>query len=232
MKFPHFFLIAMLSGILTGYGQSQPQVTAGFDIGSGFNKNSIAPSILYHEELGLNRLSWLRLALGIRGWGYHAGATNLYAQNKSADRDTLLYRNVSADGVSFAIGIDVKIWKIDLGVNTDLAGLSYGSKRSGYYSKNTAIPGEGAAYYNDWVATSPNIVNVFPLAFSGNSGQSEIYARIWLTRKWGLKIGYSYHRVAYVTKNNEDKRVYLDHGQRRFSNTYGMPYAAIALPLF
>jgi len=232
MKNLQFLLTAILLGTGMSYGQKQPQVTAGFDVGAGFNKNSVAPSVLYHEESGFNRLQWLKVGLGIRAWGYHSGTTNLYSQENSFSTDTLRYRNVSASGISFVAGVSVRVWKIDLGANTDLAGFSFGSRRKGFYSKNTSIQGDGAAYYNNWVSTAPVIFNMVPLAFTKSSGQSELYARIWFTRKLGLKLGYTHGRIAYLTKDVEGNRAYLDHGQRRFSNTFGMPYAAVSFALF
>ena len=231
MKSLHFLLTAILLGIGISYAQEQPHVTAGFDLGAGFNSNSVAPSVLYHEESGFHRLPWLKVGLGIRAWGYHSGTTNLYSQEKSFPTDSLKYRNVSATGISFVVGVNFRIWKVDLGANTDLAGFSFGSKRNGFYAKNTPDQGDGAAYYNKWVATSPVIFNMLPLVFTKSNGQSEVYARIWFTKKIGLKLGYTYGRIAYLTKEVDDKRVYLDHRQRRFLNTFGMPYAAVAFPL-
>jgi len=231
MKILHFLLTAILLGTGISYGQNQPQVTAGFDVGAGFNNNTVAPSVLYHEESGFHKLPWLKVGLGIRAWGHYAGTTNLYSQEKSFPTDSLRYRNVSATGISFVVGVNFRIWKVDLGVNTDLAGFSYGSKRNGFYAKNASDLGGGAAYYDKWVATSPVIFNMLPLVFTKSNGQSEVYARIWFTKKLGLKLGYTHGRIAYLTREVKDKRVYLDHGQRRFSNTFGMPYVAVAFPL-
>ncbi|WP_221389856.1 hypothetical protein [Dyadobacter sp. NIV53] len=231
MKCLQFFWIIVLFGTSTAYSQNQPQATAGFDIGTGFNNNSTAPSVLYHEELSLHKLPWLRVGLGIRGWGYYSGSANLYSQKNSVPMDTLKYRNISATGLSFVIGANVRVWKIDIGVNTDLGGFAFGSKRKGFYSKNPSVQGDGAAYYNKFVSTSPVIFNFLPLAFAKNSGQSEIYARIWVTRKLGVKLGYVYGRVTYLTREVNSKKVYLDNRQRHFSETYGMPYAALTFPL-
>ena len=231
MKRLQFLLITMLSGTLTCYSQSQPQASAGFDLGSGFKNNSLAPSVLYHEELGLHGIPWFRVGLGIRGWGYYSDNTNLLSQNSSSIKDTVQYRNVSTNGLSFVIGANFRVWKIDLGANTDLIGIAFGSKRSGLYSKNSSGSGDGAAYYNKWVRTSPVIFNMLPAVLSNYNGQSEVYARIWVTRKLGIKFGYVYGKTAYLTKDIGGEKVFLDNRQRRFSNTYGMPFAAVTLPL-
>ena len=223
------FLVGILKANVV-YSQ-QSQASAGIDLGSGFTSNSWAPSILYHEELSIPKLPWLRIGLGIRGWGYYSERINLFTR-KGTPKDFLEYRDVSANGVSFVLGANIRVWRIDLGVNTDLAGVSLGTKRHAYYDKRPEIPGTGAANYETWVATRPVIFNAVPLLLNNYNGQSEVYARIFFSRSIGLKVGYVYGQIAYLTKNSRDGRVFLDNSQRRVYNTYGMPYAALTIPLF
>ena len=222
-----FLTFIILSNAVTA--QRQSQASAGVDVGSGFNNNSWAPSVLYHEEISPNSVPWLRFGLGLRAWGYYAGRTNLYS--KKSDADFLEYNKVSANGVSFVAGINFRFWRIDLGVNTDLIGASFGSKRRGAYDKVEGN-GTGKPNYGQWLTTSPVIFNLAPLALKNYNGQSEVYARIFLTKRFGLKVGYVHGQIAYLTKERNGTKVLLDNSQRRVYNFYGLPYAALSFPIF
>ncbi|SKC10068.1 hypothetical protein SAMN05660293_04190 [Dyadobacter psychrophilus] len=223
-------LIAALSAVNV-YGQTQSQASAVIDVGTGFSDdNSFAPSVLYYEQVSMNRIPWFRFGLGIRAWGYYANRTNLYTKTDSP-QDYLEYDKVSANGLSFVVGANLRFWKIDLGINTDLIGASFGSQRRGYYERNITEPGTGSPNNEMWLKTSPVIFNVAPLFLENYNGQSEAYARIYLTRRIGVKIGYVYGHIAYRTKNVADGKVFLDNNQRRVSQNYGMPYAAVSFPL-
>ncbi|WP_031528366.1 hypothetical protein [Dyadobacter crusticola] len=213
------------------FGQRQSQVSAGVDVGAGFNSTSWAPSVLYHEEISPNNVPWLRAGLGFRAWGYYAGRTNLYS--KKSNSDFLEYTNVSANGVSFVIGANFRIWRVDLGVNTDLIGASYGTRRRGFYDKEPSVePTVGAPYYQQWISTSPVIFNFAPLALKNYNGQSEIYARVFLFKRLGVKLGYLHGQIAYVTRKQSNRKVLLDNRQRRVYNLYNMPYVALSFPIY
>jgi hypothetical protein len=214
------------------FGQRQSQVSAGVDIGSGFNNTSWAPSVLYHEEISPNNLPWLRAGLGIRAWGYYGGRTNLYTTTAGA-KDFLEYNNVSANGLSFVVGANIRLWRIDLGVNTDLIGASLGSRRRGFYDKEaTTSPGSGEPHYGKWLSTSPVILNLAPLALKNYNGQSEVYARIFIFKGMGLKLGYLHGQIAYATRKQNGRKVLLDNRQRRLYNVYNMPYVALTFPVY
>ena len=106
--------------------------------------------------------------------------------------------------------------------------FAFGSKRHALYPKTTTTPGVGQDFYNKQVSTAPSNFNALPLFFAKQNGQSEIFARIWVTRNLGIKLGYLAGRIVYVTKNLDGKKVVLDNGQRHFASAYGMPYAALS----
>lgn len=223
----------MILKITVCQGQYQLSSGAGIDIGSGFRNKSWLPTALYHEELGLRGMPWLQVGVGIRAWGYYADRTDLYTQKKTTSRDTLQFGRLSANGIGFVLGVNLKFGKLTLGVNTDLANLAYGSTRRAFYLKNSVdSAGIGSAFYNKLVRTMPTNLNLLPLMLRQHSGQSEVYARFWFTKTTGVKLGYLYGRQAYITKSVENTRVYLDHRQRRFSNIYAMPYLALCFQLF
>lgn len=223
----------LLLGATCTHAQTTSPIAAGIDVGAGFGSGKEwAPSVMYHEEIGPQQLPWLRLGIGLRAWGYYAGRTNLYTRRIAGVEDYLEYRDVSINGLSFLAGVNVTVWKFDIGVNTDLLGLTYGSKRHAYYEKDLRqVPGTGLEHYNEWLATRPTIVNALPLVLHRNSGQSEAFVRFRVGRTVGLKLGYMYGRVTYRTIKADNFNVYLDNSQRHVSNVYGLPYAALSFSI-
>lgn len=229
MKILKVLVVILLLNATFTHAQNTSPIAAGVDVGTGFGSNEWAPSIMYHEEVGSQKLPWLRLGLGFRAWGYYAGRTNLETDRVGGVQDYLEYRRVSVNGLSFVAGLNLTFWKFDLGVNTDLLGLTYGTRRRAYYEKEAVqTPGSGAPYYNQWLSTKPTLLNALPLAFRDNSGQSEAFVRFRAGRTLGVKLGYLYGRVTYTTRQINDFNVYLDNRQRHVSTVYGLPYVALA----
>lgn len=232
MKVLNLLLLLVLMVPKICFSQHQPQAEAGIDIGGGFHSKAWSPSILYYEQINFHRANWLKAGIGIRLWGLYAGQADLHAQKVGGVSDVLQYENLSANGLSFVVGAGVGFWKIDIGANTDLAGLVLGSTRTALYPKASGLPsGQGAAYYNKRVATAPTSLNALPLAFKTQTGQSEIFLRAKVARNVGVKVGFLYSRITYATKKVEEKKVFLDNGQRHFSKDYGMPYGSVTINL-
>jgi hypothetical protein len=210
----------------SAFSQSLSRVNSGIDLGVGYQDKVWVPSVMYHQELSLTNFSWFRIGWGVRTWGYYAGRTNLLPQNNALSNDTLKFGRITANGLSFLVGANVRLWRFDIGANTDLLGFAFGVKRSGLYTKPTFYEGQGAKYYNAYVSSKPSTFNVIPLAMNKQSGQSEIFLRYWITDRIGLKLGYVHGRMTYMTE------VKLDNGQKRFSTTYGVPYAGLSFPLY
>ncbi|HEV7382693.1 MAG TPA: hypothetical protein VGN64_23020 [Dyadobacter sp.] len=213
------------------FAQKYNTAQATLDFGTGFSDGAWAPSVLYHEDMPLGQLRWLRAGLGIRAWGYYGNDMNLVSQAGSSSANTLQYKKVSANGVSMVAGASVTVWRVDLGVNTDLLGFAWGSKRSAYYP-GAAAAGSGSGHYDKNLATRPVNLNAVPLFLNNHNGQSEIYGRVWLSKGIALKVGYQFGQLAYITRNIEGEKTYLDGGERRFSTRYNMPYAAVSFRLF
>lgn len=228
MKILKGLIAILLLNTTFTHAQYTSPIAGGVDVGTGVGSNSWAPSIMYHEEIGSQKLPWLRLGLGFRAWGYYAGRTNLDTKRIAGIEDYLEYRDVSVNGVSFLVGVNVSFWKLDIGVNTDLLGLTYGTNRHGFYEKTVSTNGTGEPHYNQWLASKPTLFNALPLALRRNTGQSEAFVRFKAGRRIGVKVGYNYGRVTYTTRKIDDFNVYLDNSQRHVSKVYGLPYAALA----
>lgn len=206
-------------------------LNAAVDVGGAVKGSNWAPSVLYHEEIGLRKAPWLQLGLGLRAWGYYSGSSNLFTNKGSEGSDRLEFNNTSDNGISFVVGANVKFGRIVLGANTDLAGFSYGSKRTALYPKTTTTPGSGEANYGKRLAVSPTILSIVPLALNNYNGLSEVYGRVWITKKVGLKLGYTYGQVAYKTRKVNDRNVYMDNKKTRVSDNFGMLTAAVSFSI-
>ena len=225
MKCTRLIILFLLAATSSGFAQSISRVTSGIDLGTGYKDKVWVPSVMFHQELSLNNFSWFRIGWGVRTWGYYANKTNLVPQNTQFSDDTLKFGRITSNGISFLAGASIKLWKFDIGANTDLFGLAFGTKRSGLYTKSSLFEGEGAAYYNKYVSSTPSLGNALPLVLDKQNGQSELFVRFWFTERIGLKAGYVHGRVTYTSK------VKLDNDQKRFSATYVMPYAALSFPI-
>ncbi|GGN06011.1 hypothetical protein GCM10010967_46510 [Dyadobacter beijingensis] len=176
--------------------------------------------------MSLNNFRWFRLGWGVRAWGYYAGRTDMFPKSSALSSDTLKFGRISANGASFLAGANFRLWKFDIGANTDLFGVAFGLKRRGLYAGSGLYAGEGGEYYNKYLASNPATVNVLPLVMDKQSGQSEVYVRFWITDQIGVKVAYTHGRVTYAAPYK------LDNGQKRYSTTYGVPYVALSFPLY
>jgi hypothetical protein len=226
MKRFRLIVLFLFLGTVSGYGQSLSRVTSGIDMGLGYKDEAWVPAITYHQELSLSNFSWFRIGWGVRTWGYYAGKTNLVPKSNAFSDDTLKFGRVTANGASVLFGLNVRVWKLDIGANTDVIGIAFGTRRSGLYSKSTFYEGEGRDYYNAYIDSNPATLNAFPLLLDKQNGQSEVYLRYWITDRIGVKLSYVHGRLTYATAEK------LDNGQKRFSTSYGVPSVAISFPLY
>lgn len=227
MKIARLAVLLTLVFSMKSVAQQLSRVTSGIDVGLGYKEEAVAPSIMYHQELSLKHFSWLRIGWGIRGTGFFANKTDLVPKESSVSGDTLKFGKVSSNSLSFLVGANIRVWRFDIGANTDLIGFAFGTKRKGLYSQTHFNPGEGGyEFYNAYVSSSPSVFNVVPLALDNQSGQSEVYARYWINDRVGVKLGYVHGRVTYQTTEK------LFNGQNKFSKSYGLPYVAISFPLY
>jgi hypothetical protein len=226
MKRIRIIVLFLLVGSIPGFSQSLSRVTSGLDLGLGYEDEQWVPAAMYHQELSLNNFSWFRITWGLRTWGYYAGKTNMLPQSSSVSQDTLKFGKISANGASFLLGATIRLWKFELGANTDLMGVAFGLKRKALYDNPSPFTGDGAEYYNKHISSGPAAINFLPLFLDKQNGQSEVFLRYWITERVGLKLGYTQGRMTYNTS------VKLDNGHKRFSTTYGVPYAGISFPLY
>jgi hypothetical protein len=226
MKIAKLAVILILVFSIKSVGQQHGRVTSGIDLGVGNKGDVWVPSAMYHQELSLSHFPWFRIGWGVRAAGHYANQTDLAPKNTAMSGDTLRFGKITSNTISFLVGANLRLWKCDIGANTDLIGIAFGTKRRGLYSAGRLTDGQGSEFYNDYVSSAPNTLNAVPLLLNNQNGQSELFLRYWITERVGLKVGYVHGRVTYTSSEK------LANGQTRFSQSYGVPYAAISFPLY
>ena len=214
MKIKLILIAAIIIFSVQVKAQSLSRVTQGVDIGVGsdFDKTNAlwTPSATFHQELSLKNFSMFQIGWGVRAFGsYNLGRTDLAPKKSATYGDTLSFGKITSTGISFLIGASVKLGPVEIGVNTDLVGIVFGTRRSGLYS-TIYSDGTGAEFNNKYVYSSPSTLNALPLVFGNQNGQSEAFARIWLAHQVGFKVGFKYGRNTYTSEKK------LDNEQTRF----------------
>lgn len=225
MKSIRFIVLFVFLGLSEAFSQDISRVTSGIDVGLGYQDKVWVPSVTYHQELSLSNFPWFRIGWGVRGWGYYAGRTDMLPKASALNADTLKFGKITANGASFLVGANFRVWKFDIGANTDLFGVAFGLKRNALY-EGGGLYGEGGAHYNSYIESAPATLNALPLFMDKQNGQSEAYVRFWITDQIGLKVAYVHGRVTYASPDK------LINGQTRYSTTYGVPYVALSFPLY
>lgn len=226
MKSIRLLVLFVLLGSIKAFSQDLSRVTSGIDLGTGYQDKVWVPSVTYHQELSLTNFPWFRVGWGVRAWGYYAGRTDMFPKSNALSSDTLKFGGLSANGVSFLLGANFRVWKFDIGANTDLFGVAFGLKRRALYANSGLYDEEGGQYYNTYLSSGPATLHLLPLALDRQSGQSEAYVRFWITDRIGLKLAYVHGRMTYAAPHK------LENGQTRYSTTFGVPYAALSFPLY
>jgi hypothetical protein len=225
------FLLTLCICLSTGYGYSQYQsrVWSGVDVGTGFGPEQWSPSLLYSQNLSPARLPWAQASAGMRIWRFMANDMDLTAPAGSGLNDVMQLSRASATGISFVLGVNLKLARrVDIGANADLVGFAFGKRRNAIYrlASPTTASDSIRGLNGKQISIAPANANIVPAFMKQNNGQAEAYVRLWFSEQIGIKLGYMWGQVAYRTDAK------LNNGQGRFSSTYRMPYAAISFPMY
>ncbi|ACT93178.1 hypothetical protein Dfer_1954 [Dyadobacter fermentans DSM 18053] len=226
MKSLRLIVLFVFLGSLKAFSQDLSRVTSGLDVGLGYQSEVWVPSVTYHQELSLSNFPWFRIGWGVRAWGYYGGRTDMFPKSSAVSSDTLKFGRLSANGASFLLGANFRLWKFDIGANTDLFGVAFGLKRQALYANGGLYDEESGEYYNKYLSSGPATLNALPLVLDKQNGQSEAYIRYWITDRIGVKLAYVHGRVTYASPYK------LVNGQTRYSTTFGVPYLALSFPLY
>ena len=221
-------LVLLLTSIM-GKAQTQPPVRSGVDLGAAFGQQNTIPSVFYHQTLQTQRTGPLFVGWGVRINGVYASDLKLSAKENDSLSDSLYAGKSRSNQIQLVLSVGVRIGKVaDIGINTDLLGIAFGPQREVLYrmALSASAPDSVAALHNTLIGASPRFMNVNASLGSHHNGQNEAFLRLWLGRQIALKFSWVVVRVAYTSELD------LYNKQRHFSAIYGMPQAALTIPLF
>lgn len=230
--FPRFMnkkilLYSSLSALLfafssTTFAQTTARLVSYVDVAGAWNTATWSANAQYHQYLKIDRKGLFQVGWGIRGTHFRGNnlpfITALASQSRgktgfSALSAPLLLRNIDTLQVSagitsfnFNLGIQLSVFdKVDIGVNADILGLALGGKKSGFYSSTTGYNKVDSLNlhqtYQQAKPTSPNVQLLGDNAVGNLT--TEIYARLHITERLGLKAGYVFNTNEYRTSNKQ-----------------------------
>lgn len=123
----------------------------------------------------------------------------LFSETKLGNIDTLSFQSVQANALNAGIYLSYtpKILKdkLDIGINIDVIGFSFGSKQQGVFRGegvfNEANVGAKATPFNLLLISDSDL----------GSLNSEWYLRYWLNEQWAVKLGYEFLFTEFTTDN-------------------------------
>lgn len=226
MRFIFLFVLFLIVAATTvSQAQRISRVTYGVDIGSGFASGSYTPSINYFQNLTFGNFRHIGI-----GWtGRFSG--NIIGENpvlktigNPAGEDEISLKKLAVYNAAFGVTINFDFDHVEFGANVDLLSLSMGKTSNVLYkiANLQSATDSIKAYDNTLVRAFPQMAGVLPIATKKSAGNSEVYLRLWVNQEFGIKLGYQLLNVVYNTEET------LNNGQKRFSNQYGMPFAALS----
>jgi len=226
-------LFALLWTISVQAQRTSSRIVAGMDLGTGLKEKNYLASLNYFQFLKIDKTGFLQVGWGARFAQFGGRDLNLttaaaqFAKNANST-DTLQMDRATLSSVNFNLGVQISILeKIDIGANTDIFGFAFGGRRTGYHL--------GSAGFNK--ADSLNIHKTYQTARPTSTGlqlvgdnvrgnlNSEIYARVRFTPRFGLKVGYLFAVNEYRTN------IGLVEGNRRFRARTQMLYVGLTIPI-
>jgi hypothetical protein len=145
----------------------------------------------------------------------------------------------SASGTSFNLGLraQINLKYVEIGASADILGLTLGRNRIGQYLSSTGTFATGksgidsiAQFAGPYVSQTakPTLVN-FQLLGDNSIGTlaTEVYARLLLGQRFGIKVGYQWLRTEYTASIRN-----LADDNNRFRSRSGLTYVALTIPFF
>ncbi len=231
-------LLALLSAGCFAQSPVSSRISAGVDIGTGFKPHQLAPSITYYQFLNLGERKLVSVGYTVKLGTFYAQNLDYTTSPTRADVDTVSFANVSMTNLNLGLRAEVNLGPVALGVTADVLGFGFGRNRTGRYQSSAGkfiIPSSAG---KDSVLTftgtnanqsaGPTNVN---LQLLGNATigtlSSEVYARIKVDKRIGVKLGYQWLTTEMSVRNRD---VVADNN--RFRNRTSYPYVAVTFFVF
>jgi hypothetical protein len=217
-------------------------LSGGFDVGLGFNKNYLNPSLVYYELTSLTKSNAVFVGWTARVSAFYGKELNYYTAPARLTQvetiDTVSFGRLSQTSLNVGLRAEWNLGRLQLGASVDLLGFTFlGRARVGRVYSSTGLfnqtdsldrtiqkPFQGQDAFQ---SASPTRVNV-KLLGDHDRGMSttELYARVFLATNMALKVGYQWVTTE-MALDNRDQVANND----RFRSRVGSAYVALTFPL-
>lgn len=249
-------LICLLPLLATAQSPVSTRISSGLDLGAGFGKQQISPSLSYYQLLNITRQKFLSVGWTATFRTFYAsnvdyitapaditrgGKTGFFALGApliASRLDTL--RMASASGTSLNLGVRAQIHLkyVDIGASADLLGITLGRNRIGRYQSSTgsflissSTGTDSTVYFNGANASQTAKPTIANLQLLGDNAigtlATEVYARVLLGQRFGVKVGYQWLITEYTASVKN-----LADDNDRFRSRSGLTYVAVTIPFF
>ena len=221
MKKKYFLLLPFWLSVLLAQAQysGSSRIVEGIDVGAAFGNKNFMPSIQFYQLLRID-------SKGLMQAGFSFRATQFLGQNIDflGRNDTLQMNRASLMALNFGLKVQLSLKFVQIGVSVDLFGLATGGNRTGYYLGIKGLRSDSLNIHRTYQEASPPRGNLLLFNSLGHIN-ADVYARVWLGRHIGLKVGYLFNATQYKTI-----ATLLD-DNRRFSFQSQMIYVGISIPI-
>lgn len=232
------------------------RLSSGYDLGMAYSTGQYHPSLAYYQLINIGNRKLFALGWTARLGAFYGDNLNYYTAPARLTRgkvsfnalgapltpeniDTVRYDYVTMTSLSIGIRAQINLGRVEFGASADLLGLTLGRSRIGRYISSTgkfalqsSLGTDSTTIYyqgnNVFQNSSPSNVNVRLLGDNDiGTLATEVYARIHLSQRIGIKLGYQWLTTETRVKNRD---VIADNN--RFRNRSGMAYLALTFPVF
>ncbi|WP_138992409.1 hypothetical protein [Larkinella sp. C7] len=247
-------VLIFTSAIAFSQTPTASRISSGVDVGTAFKKDYLAPSFTYYELLNLDANKIFSIGWTIKGGNFYGDNLNyttaparltrektgfgaIGAPEVAANIDTMRFDWVTVSTVNFGLRAQVRLGPVEVGAGADLIGLGFGRSREGRYRSTTGrFEHTNADSEIDTVSfrvsplqyAQPQRLNVRLLGDNDlGSLSSEVYVRLKVLRRMGVKVGYH-----WITTEMRASNLNIDDDNRRFRNRAAMGYVALTFPFY
>ncbi|RRB00816.1 hypothetical protein [Larkinella rosea] len=248
-------VFTLITAVAYSQSPTSKRLNSGVDLGAAFKNDYLVPSITYYEMLNVDRSQLFSIGWTIKLNTFYgdnlnyttapahltrgkSGFAALSAPIKPANIDTMRFDYVTATAVNLGLRAQIRLGPVEVGASADVLGFGFGKGRQGRYRsstgryevRNTTGTADSVITFrsNPLQSAQPQRVNVRLLGDNDlGSLSTEVYVRLRLMRRLGIKAGYQWITTAMRANN-----VNIEDDNQRFRNRASMAYVAVTLPFF
>jgi len=230
MRFAYGFVLFLIVTFSTvSKGQRISRVNNGLDIGSGFTTNTYTPTINYYQNLTFGNFRYFGIGWTGRLSGNIIGGNPVFETmgNPFGEEDQISLKKAVVYNAAFGFTVNFDFKFVEIGANVDLLNISLGKASNVLYKiANLENATDSIIKYNNTrIKAYPQMANLMPILTKKSAGNSEAYLRLWINQEVAVKVGYQLLNVVYSSEKT------MNHGQKRFVNQIGMPFAALTFQI-